>query len=148
MIGIDLDEEILEIAGKNAHLNNARIKFVQSDCSPTCATPRPPAKSSTCDPGPGQADPDREQVIPALKKYNDMNQAGDDRGQARWHPAHLLVHGPGERGGIPRHDPARGVLCRPHRAGTKVTPAPVADHPFKAHVKESRYLKAAFLRVL
>ena len=148
VIGIDLDEEILEIAGKNAHLNNAKIKFVQSDLFPymrDAATAGEQFDVVILDPA--KLTRDREQVIPALKKYNDMNKLA------------MTVVKPG---GILLTCSCTGLVSEEEfldmirraafYAGRTVQVLKVsgagADHPFMAHVKESRYLKAAFLRVL
>jgi SAM-dependent methyltransferase len=72
--GIDLDEDILEIAEKNARLNDAKVKFVQADLFPwlrDAATRGEQWDVVVLDPA--KLTRDREQVIPALKKYNDMN---------------------------------------------------------------------------
>ena len=74
VIGIDLDEEILEIAGKNAQLNNAKIKFVQSDLFPYLRDAAAAGEQfDVVVLDPAKLTRDREQVIGALKKYNDMN---------------------------------------------------------------------------
>ncbi len=148
VIGIDLDEEILEIAGKNAQLNNAKIKFVQSDLFPylrDAATAGEQFDVVILDPA--KLTRDREQVIPALKKYNDMNKLA------------MMVVRPGgilltcSCTGLVSEEEFLDMLRRAaFYAGRTVQVLKVSgaggDHPFMAHVKESRYLKAAFLRVL
>jgi 23S rRNA (cytosine1962-C5)-methyltransferase len=89
---------------------------------------------------------DREQVIPALKKYLDMNK---------------LALGAVKPGGIFLTCSCTGLVSEEQfldmlrRAAfyanrtiqvLKVAGAG-ADHPFLAHVPESRYLKAVFCRV-
>ena len=89
---------------------------------------------------------DREQVIPALKKYLDMNK---------------LALGAVKPGGIFLTCSCTGLVSEEQfldmlrRAAfyanrslqiLKVSGAG-ADHPWAAHVPESRYLKAAFCRV-
>ena len=89
---------------------------------------------------------DREQVIPALKKYLDMNK---------------LAMGALKSGGILLTCSCTGLVSEDQfldmlrRAAfyagrtaqvLKITGAG-ADHPWLAHVPESRYLKAVFCRV-
>ena len=74
VIGIDLDEDILEIANKNAQLNQAKIKFVQSDLFPWLRDAAAAGEQfDVVILDPAKLTRDREQVIAALKKYNDMN---------------------------------------------------------------------------
>lgn len=147
VIGLDLDEEILAIARKNAQLNDAKVKFVQADLFPWLrdasnagelfdAVVLDPAKMTR----------DREQVIPALKKYLDMNKLA------------LSVVKPGglflscSCTGLVSEEQFLDMLRRAafyanrNLQVLKVSGAG-ADHPFHADVPESRYLKAAFCRV-
>ena len=147
VIGIDLDEEILEVAAKNAHLNNVRIKFVQSDLFPylrDAATAGEQFDVVVLDPA--KLTRDREQVIGALKKYNDMNKLA------------MTVVKPG---GILLTCSCTGLVSEEEfldmirraafYAGRQVQVLKISgaggDHPFLAHVKEGRYLKAVFCRV-
>jgi len=147
VIGIDLDEEILEIAEKNARLNHAKVKFVQADLFPYLreATERgelfdvvilDPAKLTR----------DREQVITALKKYNDMNKLA----MQVTRPGGILLTC--SCTGLVSEDEFLDMIRRAaYFAGRSVQILKVTgaggDHPFMAHVKESRYLKAVFCRV-
>src|SRR5690606_37918157 len=90
---------------------------------------------------------DREQVIPALKKYLDMNKLA------------LGVVKPGglfatlSCTGLVSEEQSLDLLRRAaFYAGRTVQVLKVAGagavHPFLAHVPESRYLKAVFCRVL
>ena len=148
VIAIDLDEEILEIANKNAYLNNARIKFIQSDLFPYLRDAAAAGEQfDVVILDPAKLTRDREQVIAALKKYNDMNKLA------------MQVVKPG---GILLTCSCTGLVSEEEfldmirraafYAGRSVQVLKVSgaggDHPFMAHVKESRYLKAAFLRVL
>ncbi len=147
VIGIDLDEEILEVAAKNAHLNNARIKFVQSDLFPylrDAATAGEQFDVVVLDPA--KLTRDREQVIAALKKYNDMNKLA------------MTVVKPGgilltcSCTGLVSEDEFLDMIRRAaFYAGRQVQVLKISgaggDHPFLAHVKEGRYLKAVFCRV-
>jgi len=148
VVAIDLDEEILEVANKNAYLNNAKIKFVQSDLFPYLRDAAAAGEQfDVVILDPAKLTRDREQVIAALKKYNDMNKLA------------MMVVKPG---GILLTCSCTGLVSEEEfldmirraafYAGRTVQVLKVSgaggDHPFMAHVKESRYLKAAFLRVL
>ncbi len=145
--GIDLDEEILEVAKKNAHLNKVQIKFTQADLFPFLRDAA--ARGDEYDVvilDPAKLTRDRDQVIPALKKYNDMNKLA------------MSVVKPG---GILLSCSCTGLVSEEQFvdmirraaffAGRTVQILRVAgagaDHPFMAHVQESRYLKAVFCRV-
>ncbi len=147
VIGIDLDEEILEIAEKNARLNNAKVKFVQADLFPWLRDAQ--ERGELFDVvilDPAKLTRDREQVITALKKYNDMNKLA------------MQVTKPGgilltcSCTGLVSEDEFLDMIRRAaYFAGRSVQILKVTgaggDHPFMAHVKESRYLKAVFCRV-
>jgi 23S rRNA (cytosine1962-C5)-methyltransferase len=145
--GIDLDEEILEIAGKNAYLNDAKVKFVQSDLFPYLRDAA--ARGDAWDVvilDPAKLTRDREQVISALKKYNDMNKLA------------MSVVKPGGilltcscTGLVSEEDfldmIRRAAFFAGRRAQILKVSGAGADHPYMAHVKESRYLKAVFCRI-
>jgi 23S rRNA (cytosine1962-C5)-methyltransferase len=145
--GIDLDEGILEIAKKNAQLNKAQIKFTQADLFPFLRDAA--ARGDEYDVvilDPAKMTRDRDQVIQALKKYNDMNKLA------------MSVVKPG---GILLSCSCTGLVSEEQFvdmirraaffAGRTVQILKVSgaggDHPFMAHVQESRYLKAVFCRV-
>jgi 23S rRNA (cytosine1962-C5)-methyltransferase len=146
--GIDLDEEILGVAESNARLNKARVRFVQADIfhwlRDTASNPDKRFDVVVLDPA--KMTRDREQVIPALKKYLDMNK---------------LALAAVKPGGVFLSCSCTGLISEEQfldmlrRAAfyanrtiqvIKVSGAG-ADHPWQAHVPESRYLKAAFCRV-
>jgi len=146
--GVDLDEEILRIAEQNARLNKAKVKFVQADIfhwlRDTASNPDKRYDVVVLDPA--KMTRDREQVIPALKKYLDMNK---------------LALGAVKPGGVFLSCSCTGLVSEEQfldmlrRAAfyanrtlqvIKVSGAG-PDHPWQAHVPESRYLKAAFCRV-
>lgn len=147
VVGVDLDEEILEIAKKNAHLNGIKARFVQADIFPWLRDAH--ANGERYDVvilDPAKMTRDREQVIPALKKYLDMNKLA------------LSVVKPGgifltcSCTGLVGEEQFLDMLRRAaFYAGREVQVLKVAgagaDHPFMAHVQESRYLKAVFCRV-
>jgi 23S rRNA (cytosine1962-C5)-methyltransferase len=146
--GIDLDEEILEIAARNAQLNHAKVKFVQADLFPWLRDAG--ARGEQWDVvvlDPAKLTRDREQVIPALKKYNDMNKLA----MSVVRPGGLLLTC--SCTGLVGEDEFLDMLRRASfYAGRQAQILKVAgaggDHPVLAHVKESRYLKAVLLRVL
>ena len=147
VIGIDLDEEILEVAEKNARLNNAAVKFVQADLFHYLRDAHQRGEQfDVVILDPAKLTRDREQVIAALKKYNDMNKLA------------MQVIKPGgvlltcSCTGLVSEEEFLDMIRRAaFYAGRTVQILKVAgagaDHPFMAHVKESRYLKAVFCRV-
>ncbi|MGH8121721.1 MAG: class I SAM-dependent rRNA methyltransferase [Rudaea sp.] len=148
VVGIDLDEEILAIAEQNARLNKARVRFIQADIFAWLRDVAGNAekKFDVVILDPAKMTRDREQVIPALKKYLDMNK---------------LALGAVKPGGLLLTCSCTGLVSEEQfldmlrRAAfyanrsvqvLKVSGAG-ADHPWQAHVPESRYLKAALCRV-
>lgn len=148
VVGVDLDEEILEIARRNARLNDVRARFVQADIFPWLRDAQ--ARGDLYDVvilDPAKMTRDREQVIPALKKYLDMNK---------------LALGAVKPGGIFLTCSCTGLVSEEQfldmlrraafYAGRQVQVLQVAgagaDHPWLSHVQESRYLKAVFCRVV
>jgi len=151
--GVDLDEEILGIAEQNARLNKAKLRFVQADIftwlRDIAVNNRPGTGDKRYDVvvlDPAKMTRDREQVIPALKKYLDMNK---------------LALSAVKPGGIFLSCSCTGLVSEEQfldmlrRAAfyanrtlqvIKVSGAG-PDHPWLAHVPESRYLKAALCRV-
>jgi 23S rRNA (cytosine1962-C5)-methyltransferase len=147
VIGLDLDEEILAIAKKNAQLNDAKVRFVQADLFPWLREAG--ANGELFDAvilDPAKMTRDREQVIPALKKYLDMNKLA------------MSVVKPGgfflscSCTGLVSEEQFLDMLRRAaFYAGRSLQVVKIAgagaDHPFLANVPESRYLKAVFCRV-
>ncbi len=148
VLGVDIDADVIEIAKANAKLNHVRPKFVQADIFPYL---RDAANNGdrydVVILDPAKMTRDREQVIAALKKYLDMNKLA------------LGVVKPGglfatfSCTGLVSEEQFLDMLRRAaYYAGRTVQVLKVAgagaDHPFLAHVPESRYLKAVFCRVL
>lgn len=148
VVGIDIDEDVLAIAKGNAKLNNAHVKFVQADIFPWLRDAG--NRGDLFDVvilDPAKMTRDREQVIPALKKYLDMNK---------------LALGTVKPGGLFATFSCTGLVSEEQfldmlrraafYAGRTVQVLKVSgagpDHPFLAQVQESRYLKAVFCRVL
>ena len=146
--GIDLDEEILQVAEKNARLNDAKVRFVQADLFPWLREAA--IRGEQWDVvvlDPAKLTRDREQVMTALKKYNEMNKLA----MSVVKPGGVLLTCSST--GLVSDEEFLDMLRRAaYFAGRTVQILKVAgaggDHPFLAHVKESRYLKAVFCRVL
>ena len=148
VLGVDIDQDVIQIAKGNARLNNAKPKFVQADIFPwlrDAANRGDQYDVVILDPA--KMTRDRDQVITALKKYLDMNKLA------------LGVVKPGglfatfSCTGLVAEDQFLDMLRRAaYFSGRTIQILKVAgagpDHPFMAHVQESRYLKAVFCRVL
>jgi 23S rRNA (cytosine1962-C5)-methyltransferase len=146
--GIDLDEEILGIAEQNARLNKARVKFIQADIfawlRDVAVNNRQQYDVVVLDPA--KMTRDREQVIPALKKYLDMNKLA----LAAVKPGGVFLSC--SCTGLVSEEQFLDMLRRAaFYANRTLQVLKVSgagpDHPWQAHVPESRYLKAAFCRV-
>ena len=147
VVGVDIDEDVISIAKGNAKLNDVKLKFVQADIFPwlrDAGNAKDLYGVVILDPA--KMTRDREQVIAALKKYLDMNK---------------LALGVVKPGGLFATFSCTGLVSEQEfldmlrRAAyfsgrtiqiLKLSGAG-ADHPFMAHVQESRYLKAVFCRV-
>jgi 23S rRNA (cytosine1962-C5)-methyltransferase len=152
VVGVDIDPDVLEIARGNARLNldagGVKPRFVQADIFPWLRDAA--ANGERFDVvvlDPAKMTRDREQVIPALKKYLDMNKLA------------LATVAPGglfatfSCTGLVSEEQFLDMLRRAaYFGGRTVQVLKVSgagpDHPFLAHVPESRYLKAVFCRVL
>ncbi len=153
VVGIDIDTAVIELAKDNAHLNQALIgsrkpRFVHADIFPWLRDAAINGERfDVVILDPAKMTRDREQVIPALKKYLDMNKLA------------LGVVKPGglfatfSCTGLVSEDQFLDMLRRAaFYAGRTVQILKVAgagaDHPWLAQVQESRYLKAVFCRVV
>ena len=148
VVGIDIDAAVIELAKENAYLNKVKPRFIQADIFPWL---RDAANSGeqfdVVILDPAKMTRDREQIIPALKKYLDMNK---------------LALGVVKPGGLFATFSCTGLVSEEQftdmlrraafYAGRTVQVLKVAgagaDHPWMAQVQESRYLKAVFCRVL
>ncbi|PKL99520.1 MAG: RlmI/RlmK family 23S rRNA methyltransferase, partial [Gammaproteobacteria bacterium HGW-Gammaproteobacteria-6] len=147
VVAIDIDEQILEIARRNAHLNHAKVRYVQADLFPWLRDAA--ARGEQFDVvilDPAKMTRDREQVIPALKKYLDMNKLA----MGVLKPGGVLLTC--SCTGLVSEDQFLDMLRRAaFYAGRTAQVFKVSgaggDHPFMAHVAESRYLKSVFCRV-
>jgi 23S rRNA (cytosine1962-C5)-methyltransferase len=148
VVGVDLDEVVLELAKQNAKLNKADVRFVQADLFTWLRDVLPNGERfDTVVLDPAKMTRDRDDVMGALKKYLDMNKL-----------AMMAV----KPGGIILSCSCTGLVSEPDflemfrraafQAGREVqifhTSGAAPDHPFFAHVPEGRYLKAIFARVL
>ena len=146
--GVDLDEEAVDFATRNLRLNNVKAKVTQADIFPWLREAQEAGKrwdAVVLDPA--KMTRSRDEVIDALKKYLDMNK---------------LALGVVRPGGLFLTCSCTGVVSEEQfldmlrraafYAGREVQVLEVRgagpDHPWLAHVNESRYLKAVFCRVL
>ncbi len=147
VIGIDLDEEALELARHNANLNQARIRFVQADLFTWLRDILPGGQRfDVVVLDPSKQTRDREAVGFALKRYHDMNRLA------------LQAVAPGGilltcscTGLVGEQDFLEAIRRAAWQAGRTIQVFRIngaaADHPFLVHVPEGRYLKAVFCRV-
>ncbi|MFO0842076.1 MAG: class I SAM-dependent rRNA methyltransferase [Gemmataceae bacterium] len=145
--GVDLDEQALGLARQNVGLNGVRVRFVQSDLFPWLRDMI--AQGQRWDVvvlDPAKQTRDREEVETALRRYADMNrlamQAVADGG---------LFLTCSCTGLVSEADFLDSVRRAAWQAGRELQVIRVGgaggDHPFLAHVREGRYLKALFARV-
>jgi 23S rRNA (cytosine1962-C5)-methyltransferase len=147
VVGLDLDEQAIEMAKQNAKLNGAPIRYVQADLFAWLRDVIPNGgRFDTVILDPAKLTRDRESVDQALRKYCDMNRLA------------LQIVSPGGvfltcscTGLVSETDFLESVRRAAWQAGRtlqvfKVSGA-AADHPFLLNVPEGRYLKAVFARV-
>lgn len=147
VIGIDLDEGILETAKQNAKLNGVQIRYIQADLFSWLRDVIPNGERfDIVVLDPAKLTRDREDVETALRKYTDMNR--------------LALHAV-KPGGIFLTCSCTGLVSEAdflesiRRAAWQAQrtlqvfqiSGAAADHPFLLHVQEGRYLKAVFCRV-
>lgn len=148
VVGLDLDEQAIDMAKQNAKLNAAQIRYVQADLFSWLRDIIPNGERfDVVVLDPAKLTRDREDVESALKKYCDMNRLA------------LQVVKPGGvfltcscTGLVSESEFLESVRRAAWQAGRtlqvfKITGA-APDHPFLLHVQEGRYLKAVFCRVL
>lgn len=148
VVGVDLDEQAVELARQNAKLNKLDVRFVQADLFPWLRDliPKTDQRFDVVILDPAKLTRDRDDVEGALRKYTDMNRLA------------LQVVSPG---GVFLTCSCTGLVSEPDflemlrraawQAGRTMQifqiSGAAADHPFLAHVQEGRYLKAVFARV-
>jgi 23S rRNA (cytosine1962-C5)-methyltransferase len=147
VVGLDLDEQALELAKQNAKLNGAAIRAVQADLFAWLRDVIPNGERyDVVVLDPAKMTRDRETVDQALRKYCDMNRLA------------LQVVAPGGifltcscTGLVSEADFLESVRRASWQAGRTLQIFRVggasADHPFLLQVPEGRYLKAVFCRV-
>lgn len=147
-VGLDLDEQAIELAKQNAKLNGVPVRFVQADLFPWLRDVIPNGERfDLVVLDPAKLTRDRDDVMTALKKYFDMNRLA------------LQAVAPGGvfltcscTGLVSEADFLETLRRAAWQAGRTVQVFQIrgaaADHPFLIHVPEGRYLKAVFCRVL
>ena len=147
VVGVDLDEQALQLAKQNANLNQARIRFVQGDLFCWLRDVLPSGQRfDVVVLDPSKQTRDREEVGLALKRYLDMNRLA------------LQAVAPGGvfltcscTGLVGEDDFLETIRRAAWQAGRVVQVLSIsgaaADHPFLLHAPEGRYLKAVFCRV-
>ncbi|MFO0966901.1 MAG: class I SAM-dependent rRNA methyltransferase [Gemmataceae bacterium] len=147
VIGVDLDEEVIDLAKQNANLNQTRIRFVQADLFAWLRDIRPSGQLfDVVILDPSKQTRDREEIDFALKRYLDMNRLA------------LMAVAPGGvfltcscTGLVSEEEFLHMLRKAAWQAGRQLQVLTVrgagADHPYLLHVPEGRYLKAVFCRV-
>jgi 23S rRNA (cytosine1962-C5)-methyltransferase len=145
--GLDLDEDVIQLAAKNGKLNNAPIHFVHADLFPWLRESF--AKNQTWDTvilDPAKQTRSKESVDQALKKYCDMNRQA------------IQVVKPGGlfvtfscTGLVSEEEFLESIRRGAFQAQRQVQIFKISgaagDHPHLVNVPESRYLKAVWARV-
>ncbi len=147
VVGVDLDEQALDLAKQNAKLNGAAVRYIQADLFSWLRDVLPNGEQfDVVVLDPAKLTRDRESVDQALRKYCDMNRLA------------IQAVRPGGifltcscTGLVREEDFLESLKRAAWQAGRtlqvfKVSGA-AADHPFLIHVPEGRYLKAVFARV-
>jgi 23S rRNA (cytosine1962-C5)-methyltransferase len=147
VVAIDIDETVLATAEQNALMNHAKVRFIQADIFPWLRDNALNGEQfDVVILDPAKLTRDRDQVLLALKKYLDMNKLA----MAMVKPGGVFLSC--SCTGLVSEEQFLDMLRRAAFFSNrtlqilKVTGAG-ADHPFLAHVPESRYLKAVFCRV-
>lgn len=147
VVGLDLDEQALDLAKQNAKLNGAAIRYVQADLFTWLRDVIPNGERfDVVVLDPAKLTRDRETVDQALRKYCDMNRLA------------LQVVAPGGifltcscTGLVSEGDFLESVRRAAWQAGRTLQVFKVSgaapDHPFLLNVPEGRYLKAVYCRV-
>lgn len=148
VVGVDLDEEALGAARRNAALNHAEVEWIHADAFKFLRAQRnavDPFEAIVLDPA--KWAPTREEIPQARERYGDINLAGI---RALRHGGLLLTCSCS--GLISEEDFLSILRSAAVRAGREIQVFQVggaaADHPVSIHCPESRYLKAVFARVI
>jgi 23S rRNA (cytosine1962-C5)-methyltransferase len=147
VVGVDLDEQAIELAKHNANLNQARIRFLQADLFAWLRDILPSGQRfDVVVLDPAKQTRDREEIDYALKRYLDMNKLA------------LQAVAPGglyltcSCTGLIGEDTFLETLRRAAWQANRVVQViklsgAGPDHPFVIHAQEGRYLKAVWCRV-
>jgi 23S rRNA (cytosine1962-C5)-methyltransferase len=147
VVGVDLDEQAIEMAKQNAKLNGVQNRYIQADLFPWLRDVIPNGERfDTVILDPAKLTRDRESVDQALRKYCDMNRLA------------LQVVAPGGvfltcscTGLVSESDFLESLRRAAWQAGRALQVFKISgaapDHPFMLSVPEGRYLKAVFARV-
>lgn len=145
--GVDLDEEALAQARRNAALNRAEVEWIHADAFKYLRRQRDavePYEAIVLDPA--KWAPSRERIPEAKERYRDLNMAAL---RALRRGGLLLTCSCS--GLISEEDFLAILRAAAARAGRTAQVFHVggaaADHPVSLHCPESRYLKAVFARV-
>ena len=144
--GVDLDEDAIAVATKNAKLNQAggKARFVQADAFPYLRQLTTEPEVLILDPP--KLVPDPRHKAEGLRAYSDLNRLGMEKIQ----PGGILLTCSCS-GAVSEADFLDTLRNAAARAGRTLTifriAGPGSDHPVALHVPETRYLKAVFARV-
>ncbi|MCC7069019.1 MAG: class I SAM-dependent rRNA methyltransferase [Burkholderiales bacterium] len=144
---VDLDEEAVAYATRNLRLNDVHGKVTQADIFPWLREALLAGKTwDAVVLDPAKLTRSRDEVIDALKKYLDMNRLA--LGAVRRGGLFLTCSCTGVVGEEPFLDMLRRAAYYAKREVQVLEVRGAGpDHPWLAHVNESRYLKAVFCRV-
>ena len=148
--GVDLDEQAIEMAKRNANLNQARIEFVHADAFSWVRQMQKNGKTwdvVLCDPPKFVEGRDDIDVADGLKKYNDLNVLA------------LQLTPPGSFfvtcscSGLVTEEQFEDLITKAaHRYGKRLQifdrTGAGSDHPNASHHPEGRYLKVLWCRVM
>jgi 23S rRNA (cytosine1962-C5)-methyltransferase len=148
VVGVDLDEDAIELAKKNANLNQVRIKYAHSDAFGYLRQMQSSAqKYDIIVLDPPKFVSSRDEFAEGSRKYADLNTLG----MTLLKPGGLLVtcscSGPVSR--QPFLDIVKSAAARASRQLQIIDQTGAGpDHPVMANCPESEYLKAVWARVL
>jgi len=147
VVGVDLDEQALEVAGRNSTLNRAEVEWIHADAFKYLRAQRhavEPFEAIVLDPA--KWAPSRDQIFQARQRYLDLNAAA----MAAIQRGGLLLSCSCS-GLISQEDFLSILRAAAARAGRELQVFHIGgaapDHPVSIHCQESRYLKAVFARV-